>query len=252
SAAAPAAAARIPAAGRAGIPPMMWRAPRRRIACVTRSYFDYDRNGVSMANMSPMRCSMETEPHASHEYRSIRQLVAIGCGIVLRTQRADSLDSGEHRIHRKSLGELLLHLTADRFPLLLRYAPVVATIRHDLDIMVCPKHVDEHAVVRLRIPDTQTCEYLQCACARRDTAQQLVRTQARLERDTDLTAVGALAFCDRTFDRGERGLIKRASRAETSGNQMSKYALERHTVTSARMRRLLRIRLRRRSNRRLR
>src|SRR5690606_18174999 len=86
-------------------------------------------------------------PALSHYYGPIRQLVAVHHGIVSRNQQAGSLNAVDHRIRRGALAEQPLHAVTNVAPFLGADPPVETTIGDDLDVVVGPQDVDQHAIV---------------------------------------------------------------------------------------------------------
>ena len=97
---------------------------------------------------------------------------------MLRDQSACRLDPGDDGLRGCTLAEQLLHSLTNIAPLLGADTAVEAAIGDDLDVAVRPRHINEHAVVRLGVPDAQPRKGFERVLPRSHTAHHVERVRA--------------------------------------------------------------------------
>src|SRR5437870_2309981 len=111
-------------------------------------------------------------------------------------ERPDAQDTNERALAKESIAEVVLHLAAHRLPLSRRDARGDAAVGDDLDHPIRHQHVDQHAVVVLRVPDPEQSEQLQRALPWRQVVPQLGQIERRLDHEANLTLMPGLTLLD--------------------------------------------------------
>src|SRR5579871_6503581 len=143
-------------------------------------------------------------------------------------QRADALDPANRSLAESSCAVMLLHAPAHRPPLLRLDTAGDAPVGDDLHYPIGHQHVDEDAVVVLRVPDAELTKKLPGAPARRQIVPQLGKIESRLHDEADLPAMARLALADRLLDRMPHGRREVTPRAPTRGEDVTSEPPELH------------------------
>src|SRR5436190_2759019 len=133
---------------------------------------------------------------ALQQHRLVRQLLAAAWGPweMPPEERPDAQDTNDRALAKATFAVVVLHLAAHRLPLSRRDARGDAAVGDDLDHPIRHQHVDQHAVVVLRVPDPEPSEQLQRALPWRQVVPQLGQIERRLDHEANLTLVPALTL----------------------------------------------------------
>src|SRR6185295_2522805 len=165
--------------------------------------------------------------------RAIGQLVRVRAAAreMLLEQSAHATDAGDRALSEAADAIVRLDLAAHLLPRRLRNALGDAAVREDLDVAVGEEHVDEHAVVRRRIPYAEMAEHFERARARGHLAPQLVDVERGLDDEADFARVPAFHFGDRRLDFTQHRRGEELTRAPASGEEMTQGAADTHELT---------------------
>src|SRR5579863_1838913 len=153
------------------------------------------------------------------EYRLVGQFVA-RAALARKMLCQQARDTGHGRARAgivTSVPVLRLDLAAHELPVIGGNALTDAAVGDDLDRAVGVQHVDEHAVVRARVPDVQVREGLDGPLARAQPVSQCRPGQRAFDREADLPIVPGFGSADGGLDvREDRG-AEAASRPSRAG-----------------------------------